>query len=86
MTNICDEHRVQSCLTTGREVSNVQCVPDDTKGKTYVVKLKSDVHCVQSGKMVDCSKTLIDDSSSITFEEENHTSTKDGNQLKRKKL
>ena len=83
-TNKYDEHRVQSCLTTRRDVSYVQCVPDDTKGKRRVVNLKSDVHCVQSGKMVDCSKTLIDDSSSITFDEENHSSTNDCNHLKRK--
>ena len=35
--------------------------------------------------MVDCGKTLTEDSSSITFEEENHTSSKAGNHLKRNK-
>lgn len=33
--------------------------------------------------MVDCAKNLTDDSSSLTFEEDNQTSSKAGNQLKR---
>ena len=81
MTNKCDERRVQPCLKTAREVYNVHCVHVDTKRKRRVVKLVSDVHCVQSGKMIDCCKILIDDTPAITFEEDNQTSTNDGNHV-----
>ena len=83
MRNKSGEHCVQSCLRTGRDVSNVDCVHDGNGGNSHVVKLKSDVHCVQSGKIVDCCKNSTDDSSSITFEEDNNTSTVAGNNLKR---
>ena len=84
ITKKSDEPRVHSCLGNTKDISNVLSVPDGNLVRSRVVQLKSDVRCVQSGKMVDCAKNSTDDSSSLTFEEENQISSKGGNQLKRK--